>query len=77
MHNSILYTVNHYNGKCRRFKGRTVFFMFLLVQFTELLYNIYIWARKEGSEDEKSHIFAIRSDLVVQLLRGMRRQADS
>ena len=46
--------------------------MFLLVQFTELLYNvyIYIWARKEGSEDEKSHIFAIRSDLVVQLFSG-------
>ena len=47
-----------------------VFFMFLLVQFTELLYNMCIWARKEGSEDEKSHIFAIRSDLVVQLFSG-------
>ena len=68
----ILYTIENYNGNRCMFKGHTVFFMFLLVLFTELLYIIYIWTGKEGSKDEKDYIFAIRSDLVVLLVRRLR-----
>jgi hypothetical protein len=46
--------------------------MFLLVLSGELLYYTYISARKEGSEDEKAHIFAFRSDLVILRVNSRR-----
>ena len=77
MPNRILYTSVNYNENCYAIKRYMVFFMFLLVLSGELLYSIYIWTGKEGSKDEKIHIFAIRSDLVALLVSRVRGTPDN
>ena len=91
MHNRILYTLFHYNGNQRAFKGKTVFFMSVRVPFFKLTGRR--GARRAGglfSEEDAEealaqklpaggdHLrFELGLDAVLLFLRGGKRKGDA